>query len=192
MLTVQEVLMLSLSIGRQMGTLQGLEVRLRQLANNDVVTNPSDFITKAEHARILDSRMASKDHESSGELARRAADADRQLSIRLKTQAAELAEVHTEAMSKLQRRHDAELAERTQRAQAHEQELQQAKRAVALAEEHLQSARDAQQRLQVNLIRAPITGNLSNCYKHHHTASRQAVGALHNNMQTARGSMEID
>ena len=159
MLNVQEVLTLSLSIGRRMGTLQELEVRLRQLSNNDVVTNPSDYITKAEHARILDSRMAGKDHESSGELARRAADADRQLSIRLKTQAAELAEAHAEAMSKLQRRHDAELAERTQRAQAHEQELQQAKRAVALAEEHMQCARDAQQRLQVNLTRAPLTGN---------------------------------
>lgn len=166
-------------------------MRLRQLANNDVVTNPSDYITKAEHARILDSRMASKDHESSGELARRAADADRQLSIRLKTQAAELAEAHAEAMSKLLRRHDAELAERTRHAQAHEQELQQAKRAVALAEEHVQSARDAQQRLQVDLIRAPLSEILSNCHKHHHGISRQAAGALHNTMQTARASTEI-
>ena len=181
MLTVREVLMLSSSFERRMGTLQELEVRLRQLANNDVVTNPSDYITKAEHARILDSRMASKDHESSAELARRAADADRQLSIRLKTQAAELAEAHAEAMSKLQRRHDAELAERSQHVQAHEQELQQAKRAVALAEEHVQSTRDAQQRLQVDLIRAPLAEILSNCYKHHHAMSRLAVGALHNN-----------
>ena len=148
-------------------------MRLRQLANNDVVTNPIDYITKAEHARILDSRMASKDHESSGELARRAADADRQLSIRLKTQAAELAEAHAEAMSKLQRRQDAELAERSRHAQAHEQELQQAKRAVALAEEHVQSARDAQQRLQVDLIGAPLAEILSNCHKHHHAMSRQ-------------------
>ena len=76
--------------------LQELEVRLRQLANNDVISNPSDYITKAEHARILDSRMASRDYESAGELARRAADSDRQLSIRLQAQAAELHAAHAE------------------------------------------------------------------------------------------------
>ncbi len=154
-------------------------MRLRQLANNDVVTNPSDYITKAEHSRILDSRMASKDHESSGELARRAADADRQLSIRLKTQAAELAEAHAEAVNKLQRRHEAELAECTQRAQAHEQELQQAKRAVALAEDHVQGAREAQQRLQVNSLRATFAASFKQPL-HHYMANSQAVDAPDN------------
>ena len=129
--------------------LQELEVRLRQLANNDVVSNPSDYITKAEHARILDSRMASKDHDSSGELARRAADADRQLSIRLKAQAAELQEAHTEQIGRLQRKHEAELAERGTQLQASHEEVQQSKRAVKVAEEHVQAARDVQQRLQV-------------------------------------------
>ena len=80
--------------------LQELEVRLRQLANNDVISNPSDYITKAEHGRILDSRMASKDYESAGELARRAADSDRQLSIRLQAQAAELHAAHAEQVAK--------------------------------------------------------------------------------------------
>ena len=130
---------------------QELEVRLRQLANNDVVSNPSDYITKAEHARILDSRMASKDHDSSGELARRAADAERQLSIRLKAQAAELQEVHAEQLSRLQRKHESELAERAQRLQAQHEEVLQMKRAVKAAEEHAQAAKDAQQRLQVTL-----------------------------------------
>ena len=115
-----------------------------------MVSNPSDYITKAEHARILDSRMASKDHDSSGELARRAADADRQLNIRLKAQAAELQEVHAEQLSRLQRKHEAELAERAQQLQAPHEEVQQAKRAVKVAEEHAQAARDAQQRLQVS------------------------------------------
>ena len=93
--------------------------------------------------------MASKDHDSSGELARRAADADRQLGIRLKAQAAELHEAHAEQMSRLQRKHDAELAERSTLLQARHEQVQQSQRAVKVAEEHAQAARDAQQRLQV-------------------------------------------
>ncbi|CAL5221203.1 g3352 [Coccomyxa viridis] len=131
---------------------QELEVRLRQLASNDVVSNPSDYITKAEHARILDSRMASKDHDSSGELARRAADAERQLGIRLKAQAAELQEAHAEQLSRLQRKHETELAERAQQLQAQHEEVLQMKRAVKAAEEHAQGAKDAQQRLQGRVI----------------------------------------
>lgn len=136
-------------------------MRLRQLANNDVVKNPSDYITKAEHARILDSRLASKNHELLGELARRAADSERELAIRLKAQAAELQEAQASQMSKLQRRHEAELAERAQQLKAHDEEAQQAKRAVALAEEHVQSARDAQQRLQVTLSELAVVSGTS-------------------------------
>ena len=44
--------------------------------------------------------MASKDYESAGELARRAADSERQLSIRLQTQAAELHAAHAEQVGK--------------------------------------------------------------------------------------------
>ena len=135
-------------------------MRLRQLSSNDVVTNPSDYITKAEHARILDSRLASKDYESSAELARRAADADRTLSTRLKAQATELQEAHTAQIGKLQRQHDAELSEHAQQARACSEQVQQAKRAALLAEEHAQKARDIHHHLQV-LLTCSLTGSPS-------------------------------
>ena len=62
-------------------------------------------------------------------------------------------------MTRLQRKHDAELAERTQQLHARDEEAQQAKRAVKVAEEHVHNAKDAQQRLQVHflgvLVRSP-------------------------------------
>ena len=131
-------------------------MRLRQLSSNDVVTNPSDYITKAEHARILDSRLASKDYKSSAELARRAADADRTLSTRLKVQTAELQEAHAAQIGNLQRRHDAELAEHAQQARACSEQVQQARHTAMLAEEHAQKARDSQHHLQV-----PFTHSLA-------------------------------
>jgi len=64
--------------------------------------------------------------------------------------------VHTGAtalqMTRLQRKHDAELAERAQQLHARDEEAQQAKRAVKVAEEHVHNAKDAQQRLQVPLL----------------------------------------
>ena len=135
-------------------------MRLRQLSSNDVVTNPSDYITKAEHGRILDSRLASKDYESSAELARRAADADRTLSTRLKAQATEQQEAHAAQISKLQRQHDAELTEHAQQTRACSEQVQQAKRAALLAEEHAQKARDIHHHLQV-LLPCSLADNLT-------------------------------
>ncbi len=63
---------------------------MRHLSSNDVVANPSDYITKAEHARILDSRLASKDYDAAGELARRVGSIEREAALRLAAREAEL------------------------------------------------------------------------------------------------------
>lgn len=63
---------------------------MRHLSSNDVVANPSDYITKAEHARILDSRLASKDYDAAGELARRIGSIEREAALRLAAREAEL------------------------------------------------------------------------------------------------------
>lgn len=80
------------------GQFQELELRVRHLSSNDVVANPSDYITKAEHARILDSRLAAKDYDSSGEMSRRVAAMEREAALRL---AAREAELQTGAASRL-------------------------------------------------------------------------------------------
>jgi hypothetical protein len=71
---------------------QELELRVRHLASNDVAANPSDYITKAEHARILDSRLAAKDYDAAGELSRRVASMEREAALRLAAREAELQE----------------------------------------------------------------------------------------------------
>lgn len=63
---------------------------MRHLSSNDVVANPSDYITKAEHARILDSRLASKDYDATGEMARRVGSIEREAALRLAARDAEL------------------------------------------------------------------------------------------------------
>jgi len=73
---------------------------VRHLSSNDVVTNPSDYITKGEHARILDSRLAAKDYDASGEMSRRTAAMEREAALRL---AAREAELQTGAASHLRK-----------------------------------------------------------------------------------------
>lgn len=79
---------------------QELELRVRHLSSNDVVANPSDYITKAEHARILDSRLASKDYDAAGEMSRRVAAMERKAALRL---AAREAELQTAAAAQLRK-----------------------------------------------------------------------------------------
>ncbi len=79
---------------------QELELRVRHLSSNDVVANPSDYITKAEHARILDSRLASKDYDAAGEMSRRVAAMEREAALRL---AAREAELQTAAAAQLRK-----------------------------------------------------------------------------------------
>lgn len=79
---------------------QELELRVRHLSSNDVVANPSDYISKAEHARILDSRLASKDYDAAGEMSRRVAAMEREAALRL---AAREAELQTAAAAQLRK-----------------------------------------------------------------------------------------
>ena len=68
---------------REEGAAQELEARVRHLAANDVAASPGDYISKGEHARLLDARLAAAAYEAAAELARRLAAAEREAGVKL-------------------------------------------------------------------------------------------------------------
>ncbi|KAK9830105.1 hypothetical protein WJX72_009812 [[Myrmecia] bisecta] len=91
--------------------IQDLELQNKHFSANELSVSPQDYLPKADHTRILDSRLSSKEAELNGEMHRRLAQCERDWKWKLETRegelqstaAAKLHQVETEAHAEQKR-----------------------------------------------------------------------------------------